>query len=196
MTENTPGEATVSSLAPLPIGPLGSARSVSAGEDAMSGCARELAAAENVLAAARVGIGHWAEHVQARTELLAGIKPKVSAIWKGTRLAGPADLQRYDDDAKVLATLSGVCSAVTATSSELSVCKRRAQVVGDALATGRAAMGDWRSHQAAMAAHKAGDFDAAHAQTLWVAAWTAAPKNINAFKAADARLSTTPPCQT
>jgi hypothetical protein len=45
-----------------------------------------------------------------------------------------------------------------------------------------------------MAAHKAGDFDAAHAQTLWVAAWTKAPANLNAFTAADARLTSTPPC--
>lgn len=38
------------------------------------------------------------------------------------------------------------------------------------------------------------DLAAAHAQMLWVTAWTAAPVNIDAFKAADTRLATTPPC--
>lgn len=166
---------------------------------ALSACARELAAADVVIAAARTGIGHWAEHVQARTDLLAGAKPKaeVSAIWKRTRQAGPADLQRYDAAVAALSGFSGACPAVSAAASQPEVaaaCKRRAQVMAGTLAAARSAMGDWRSHQAAMAAHNAGDFDAAHAQTLWVAAWTTAPTNLNAFRAANARLAATPPC--
>lgn len=166
---------------------------------ALSACVRELAAADAVIAAARIGVGHWAEHVQSRADLLAGNKPKaeVSAIWKRTRQAGPADLQRYEAAVAALARFNGSCSAVSASTSEPEVaeaCKRRAQVVAGTLAAARAAMGDWRSHQAAMAAHKAGDFDAAHAQMMWVAAWTAAPANLEAFKAADARLASTPHC--
>ena len=43
--------------------------------------------------AARVAAGHWREHVQARTDLLAGKNTEATtkAIWKRTRLAGPDD---------------------------------------------------------------------------------------------------------
>jgi hypothetical protein len=174
--------------------PVGS----TAGAGGLSGCVAELAAAEVVLTAARIGVGHWAEHVQSRTDLLAGIKSKadVSATWKRTRQAGPADLQRYDSALAVFARFGGACSAVKASSEPelVKVCKHRAQAVAAVLAVARAAVGDWRSHQAAMAAHKTGDFDAAHAQMMWVAAWTAAPANLDAFRAADARLASTPPC--
>jgi hypothetical protein len=64
-----------------------------------------------------------------------------------------------------------------------------------AASTGRAAAGDWASHLAMMAAHAAGDLDANHAQTMWVAAWTAAPKNLDAFARADAALSKAPSCR-
>lgn len=163
-------------------------------------CAQEIMAADAVVAAARIGIGHWNEHVQARTDLLSGRKPKseTSAIWKRTRLAGPADLERYDDALTAYAATRGACaeagSAASPARDDLVACKKRAELLTRALRAAGDGMGDWRSHQRAMAAHNAGEFDAIHAQELWVAAWTAAPVNIRAFYAADGRLSAAPAC--
>jgi hypothetical protein len=55
-------------------------------------CAAEVAVAEREVSAARVAAGHWREHVQARTALLDGriSQATTKAIWKRTRLAGPA----------------------------------------------------------------------------------------------------------
>jgi hypothetical protein len=85
-------------------------------------------------------------------------KAEVFAIWKRTRQAVPADLQRYAAAVAALSGFSGACSAVSAAAASepevAEACKRRAQVMAGTLAAARAAMGDWRSHQAAMA-HKA-----------------------------------------
>ena len=174
-----------------------------AGTDGVAACAGEVAAADAEVAAARVGIGHWAEHIRARTDLLSGAEPKAvtKAIWKRTREAGPTDLARYQQAVAELARRSGACapaagnaSAGAADPAGLAACRQRLRVLAPAVAAGAASMGDWKAHQEAMAAHKAGEIDAAHAQHLWVAAWTAAPKNINAFRAADAALPTAPTC--
>ncbi|NIK58574.1 hypothetical protein [Kribbella shirazensis] len=162
----------------------------------LEGCVAEVAAADAEVAAARIGIGHWAEHIQARTDLLTGSQPKevTKAIWKRTREAGPADLTRHQQAVAEHARRAGSCAGAPK-STQLTACQQRLRILDKAVATGAAGMGDWRAHQNAMAAHKAGEIDAAHAQTMWEAAWTAAPKNINAFKAADATLRTAPACR-
>jgi hypothetical protein len=166
----------------------------------LAACVAEVAATDAEVDAARVGIGHWIEHIQARTDLLSGAKSEevTKAIWKRTREAGPADLTRYQQAVAEHAQRSGACvraARSSRASSQLSACQLRLRVLNQAVAAGAAGMGDWKAHQDAMAAHKAGEIDSAHAQTMWVAAWTAAPKNINAFKAADAVLRTAPACR-
>jgi hypothetical protein len=165
----------------------------------LAACVAEVAAADAEVGAARVGIGHWIEHIQARTDLLSGAKSEevTKAIWKRTREAGPADLSRYQRAVAEHAQRSGACGRAAKSSSaspQLSACQLRLRVLNQAVAAGAAGMGDWKAHQDAMAAHKAREIDSAHAQTLWVAAWAAAPKNINAFKAADAETRTAPAC--
>lgn len=169
-------------------------------KDGMAACVAELRSADGVTGAAQTGIGHWAEHVRARTDLLSGKKPQAvtSAIWKRTRLAGSADLLRYDRAVGDYTAATGACAATRSgggAQDRLAACKQRALVMGRALAAADGGMTDWRAHQQAMAAHKAGEFDATHAQHLWVAAWTAAPKNIEAFRAASAQLAAAPACR-
>ncbi|MFI7063566.1 hypothetical protein ACIBL3_21455 [Kribbella sp. NPDC050124] len=168
--------------------------------DGVAACVAELGKGDSVISAAQTGIGHWAEHVQSRTDLLAGRQTKdvTSAIWKRTRLAGPGDLERYDRAVAEYKATTRVCAGTKSAGGEqgrLTTCQERAQVMKRALDAAAAGMTDWRSHQQAMAAHKAGEFDAAHAQDLWVAAWTAAPENIQAFRAVSAQLAAAPACR-
>src|SRR4051794_37418348 len=68
------------------------ARNATGGSPAVA-CTAELRTTEAVVAAARTAVGHWREHVQARTDLLSGKNSEeaAKAIWKRTRLAGPGD---------------------------------------------------------------------------------------------------------
>jgi hypothetical protein len=157
-------------------------------------CAAEVAAAEGEVSAARVTAGHWREHVQARTALLDGriSQAKTKAIWKRTRLAGPADLQRLTAATTTQQRLRGGCA--NAPGAAGTACRQRLTVLAAAAAAGQATAHDWQAHLAMMAAHKAGEMDNEHAQTMWVAAWRAAPANLTAFAHADATLARTTPC--
>ncbi len=158
------------------------------------GCAVEVGAAEAELAAARVAVDHWREHVQARTDLLAGRidQATTKAIWKRTRLAGPTDLQHLTAATTAHQAARGGCTNTVGTRG--AACRHRLTALGAAIAAGHAAAHDWQAHLAMMAAHKAGAMDNAHAQTMWVAAWRAAPPHLTAFADADRNLARTPPC--
>jgi len=158
-------------------------------------CSGEIAATEAVVTAARVAAGHWREHVQARTDLLTAKNTEAitKAIWKRTRLAGPADIARLDTATAGQQRVAGGCNGFT--SAAASACKQRLTALNAAAASGRAASGDWAAHLAMMKSHAAGDFGAEHAQHLWVAAWQNAPKNLNAFAQADAALAKAPACR-
>jgi hypothetical protein len=160
-------------------------------------------AAEAVVDAARTGVDHWADHVQARTDLLAGkiTEDEMRAVWKATRLAGPADVVSVDDAAKAYEPQADACAQVEASSvpaepsDAVNQCLERSQAVNVAVTSGRAAVADWAAHLEDMARFKNGEFDAAHAQHLWVAAWSSAPVNIEAFRAADQALARAPDCE-
>ncbi len=158
-------------------------------------CAAEIAAAEEVVKSARIAAGHWQEHVQARTDLLAGknAEETTKAIWKRTRLAGAADLARLAAATTGYDQVLGGCKGLT--SAGASACKLRLTALELAAASGRAAGGDWAAHLAMMRAHAAGDFGAEHAQDLWVTAWENAASNLNAFARADAALANAPACR-
>jgi len=159
-----------------------------------SACGAEVAAAEGQVSATRVAAGHWREHVQARTALLDGriSQATTKAIWKRTRLAGPADIQRLADATTAHQRVSGGCADVSGAAGQ--ACRQRLSALAAAVAAGRAVARDWQAHLAMMAAHKAGGMDDQQAQTMWVAAWRAAPANLAAFAHADATLTRTAPC--
>lgn len=167
---------------------------VGAAATAAQACTAEVAAAQRVVDAARIAAGHWREHVQARTDLLSGKNSTeaTKAIWKRTRLAGPADLARLSAAASAQQPTRGACTAIRGAAG--TACRQRVAVLGTAAQAGRAASLDWQRHLEMMAAHKAGEFGNEHAQDLWVSAWRTAPANLNAFARADATLRRTGGC--
>lgn len=171
------------------------ASTAAAGTDAVRACSSEITSTEALVGAARTAATHWREHVQARTDLMAGKNTEATtkAIWKRTRLAGPADEASLSAATTAQLKTQGGCTKLVGAAAP--ACQQRMAALNAAASTGRAAAGDWASHLAMMAAHAAGDFGADHAQHLWVAAWTAAPKNLEAFARADAALSKAPSCK-
>ena len=157
-------------------------------------CAAEVAAAQREVSAARVAAGHWREHVQARTALLAGRidQATTKAIWKRTRLAGPADIQRLAAATATHQRVRGGCAKAPGAAG--TACRQRLTALAAAAAAGQATARNWQAHLAMMATHKAGEMDDQPAQTMWVAAWRAAPANLTAFAHADASLARTTPC--
>jgi hypothetical protein len=163
--------------------------------DPAAACADEIAAAEEVVKSVRVAAGHWQEHVQARTDLLTGKNTEATtkAIWKRTRLAGPADIAALEAATVEYKKVVGGCNGLD--TAEASACKQRLSALNAAATDGRAVSGDWAAHLAMMKAHAAGDFGAEHAQDMWVSAWQGAAKNLNAFVRADAVLAKAPACR-
>jgi hypothetical protein len=161
---------------------------------AAAACSAHIRTTEAVLAAARTAAGHWHEHVQARTDLLSGKNSVATtkAIWKRTRLAGPADIAKLKTATDAQVADNGGCAKLSRTAA--AGCRQRLTALDWAAAANRAAAADWANHLAMMAAHAAGDFGREHAQDMWVAAWSGAAKNLNAAARADAALAKTSPC--
>ncbi|WP_053205817.1 hypothetical protein [Jiangella muralis] len=181
----------------------GSFEAAQTGRDTVRACVERLAAGDAYVASAGVGIGHWGEHVQARTDMLAGTiaQEDMKAIWKRTRLSGPEDvaqataaLEAYDalpgcDD---LGALEGALPDVA---GQAAACLEREAAITTAVAASTAGLQDWANHLNAMASHADGEMTAAAAQDLWVASWEAAPVNIGAYDDAHALLAAAPACE-
>ncbi|MGH3368075.1 MAG: hypothetical protein ACRDOY_12820 [Nocardioidaceae bacterium] len=164
----------------------------------LKACVTEVQAADHVVDTARRGIGHWSAHVQAQSDLISGdnTSAQTDAIWKRTRLAGPADQKAYDAAVADYEAVDGrgTCDEVAATSANAADCAERMQALGPALGAGRGGMADWAAHLEAMADHAAGEFGGAHAQQMWEDTYRAAPENINEFQRADGALGKAPAC--
>jgi hypothetical protein len=132
--------------------------------------------------------------VQARTDLLSGKNSVATteAIWKRTRLAGPADIAKLKTATDAQVAANGGCAKLSGTAAV--GCRQRLRALHWAAAANRAAAADWANHLAMMAAHAAGAFGRQHAQDMWVAAWSGAARNLNSAARADAALAKTPPC--
>ncbi|WP_157987947.1 hypothetical protein [Jiangella endophytica] len=181
----------------------GSFEIAQAARDAISACAGRLAAGDAYVESAGVGIGHWGEHVQARTDLLNGAvgQEEMRAIWKRTRLSGPDDvaqataaLDAYDalPGCADLASVEGTPANVA---EQAAACLERETAMTTAVAASTAGLQDWANHLNAMASHADGEMTAAAAQDLWVASWEAAPVNIAAYDDARALLVAAPACE-
>ncbi len=142
---------------------------------------------------ARLGVSHWAIHVQAQRDNLDGkiTVEEMKARFKKTRLKGPDDLKRYDDALSAYKELKGSCEKVkgadTAVAAALAKCEKRSKAQPAVLKATAAGMKDWKAHQKLMqlnALHKAGT--PSEAQSSWLKQFYAAPKNIKAFKKATA----------
>ena len=160
------------------------------GAKALKACQRRVRAADDVMAAAKIGVAHWTTHVQAQTDANARkiSAAQMSALFKKTRLAGPADHQRYEDALSEYKDLKGSCAAVDGApanvASKLSKCAERAKAQKPLMAAGADGMADWKSHVAAM--QRNAETHVRNAQGVWLAAWRAAPPHIKAYKKAAA----------
>lgn len=181
----------------------GSFEIAQAARDAVSACAARLTAGDAFVERAGIGIGHWAEHVQARTDMLAGTigQEDMRAIWKRTRLAGPDDVAQATaalEAYEAMPACTGpdpVESAPSTITEQAAACQERETAMTAAVAASAAGLQDWANHLNAMAGHADGDMTAAAAQDLWVAAWEAAPVNIGAYDDARAALAAAPACE-
>jgi hypothetical protein len=171
-------------------------------QGALSGCAAHLAAGEAVVAAARVGVAHWATHVQARTDMLSGAitAEQMKALWKRTRLAGPTDLRRFSAalagyDSSGQQCSNGALQAVaTEHAEDVEDCLARFAATTEAVQAADLAIGDWEHHLDMMAEFAEGGMTAEQAQEMWVRAWRTAPTNIDAYEAGRSAVAQAPAC--
>ncbi|MBB5791981.1 hypothetical protein [Jiangella mangrovi] len=179
----------------------GSFELAQAARDSVSACATRLAAGDAYVEKAGVGIGHWGEHVQARTDMLNGTvgQEEMRAIWKRTRLAGPDDVAQATaalEEYQALPTCEELAAADLPENiaEQAAACVERETAVTAAVDAATAGLQDWANHLNNMAAHADGEMTAQHAQDLWVASWEAAPVNIGAYNDARAQLAAAPAC--
>jgi hypothetical protein len=139
----------------------------------------------------KTGVLHWAEHIRAQKDNLAGkaTVEDMKARFKKTRLKGPGDLNRYNRALSTYVDLKGSCGKVaganSAVAASLKKCNQRARAQRPVLEATAAGMKDWKAHQKFMqrnAQHEAGS--PSEAQATWLKQYYAAPKNISAFKKA------------
>jgi hypothetical protein len=166
-----------------------------ASKNALKACQAKVSAADDVLRQGKIGVEHWATHVQAQKDNLAGkiTVDQMKARFKKTRLKGPGDLKRYDDALSAYQDQKGSCEKVKGADSvvaaALAKCEKRSKAQPPLLQATAAGMKDWKAHQKLMQAnalHKAGT--PSEAQAAWLKQYYAAPKNINAFKKATANF--------
>jgi hypothetical protein len=172
--------------------PSPSVAPASAAKEALAACQAKVRAADDVIKAGKTGVEHWAEHIQAQKDRVDGkvTEEEMKARFKATRLAGPEDLKRYNDAKAAYEDLEGsscaeVEGADTEVAAALADCSERSQAQKPLMAATAAGMKDWKNHLAFMqrnAVHQAGT--PKEAAATWWQQYTAAPKNINAFKEA------------
>lgn len=134
---STPATATpASSSAPSSTAPA------SADPAALTRCRDSVRAAENAVAAARTGVRNWNTHVQTRTELLSGRVSKAVATktFKRTRLAGAAEIEKFDASYASYAKTRGDCEE--AGRALPPACATRASTADTAARRADDAMGD------------------------------------------------------
>jgi hypothetical protein len=162
-----------------------------AAQEALGACQQRVQAADEVIKQGTTGVQHWAIHIQAQKDNLAGkiTVEQMKAKFKKTRLKGPADLDRYNDALSAYKDLEGSCGKVkgadSAVAATLANCEKRSKAQPAMLQAVAAGMKDWKNHQKLMqlnALHKAGT--PWEAQASWLKQYAAAPKNISAFKKA------------
>ena len=112
---------------------------------------------------------------------------KRQAIFKATRLQGPADQKRYAEAQRAYeevrdASCGKVKGADAKVADTLATCRERADAQGPLMAAAAKPMGDWKSHLADMQRSRQVHVD--NAQQVWLEAYKAAPPNINAYEQA------------
>jgi hypothetical protein len=121
----------------------------------------------------------------------------MDAMWKRTRLAGPADQRRFHaalDSYHPTSACTELRNLPKVDKSSASHCATRYAAASEAIDAAKAAMADWKSHLDNMAAFAAGKMTPAEAQTRWVEAWRNAPPHIDDYERARRALDKAPAC--
>ena len=186
---NAPSTPSVSTPSPSAATPSGQPDDPAA-RRALRACQAKIRAADEVLTAAKTGMEHWSEHVQAQTDANAGkiTVGEMDKIFDRTMKAGDEDEKRYSSAVKSYEEQDGSCRKVPGASAtiteQLARCAGRGTAQEPVLAAARDGMGDWIKHLGDMRRSDQGKIH--NPQQKWLATWRAAPKNIDAYdKAAD-----------
>lgn len=166
--------------------PTASSASTIRSSKALTACQAKVHAVDRVLDQARTGVSHWSEHVQAQSDANASkiTIAKMDAVFKRTRLAGPADQKRYAAALAASTSINGSCAPVAGSSARtalaLQKCSQRQHDQQLLLPTAAAAMQDWKNHLAAMQSSQAGHVK--DPQGVWIMAWHDAPPHIEKYQ--------------
>ncbi|MBA3527967.1 MAG: hypothetical protein H0T91_01370 [Propionibacteriaceae bacterium] len=161
-------------------------------EQLLDACRAKVEAADKTLAAAKVGIGHWSEHVQAQTDFNTGKidADRLAKIFKRTRNAGPSDVRKYNKAVKAYNTLPDsrdvLAAAPAKLSSAMARCDERSRAQDPVLSAAEDGMHDWAKHLSDMRRSDSGQVH--DARGIWIRTWSAAPPHIRAFDRAVARF--------
>ncbi len=158
------------------------------GVKALQRCRKRVAAGDRVLAAAKDGMRHWAEHVQAQTDADAGkiTVAEMNATFRRTRLDGPDDAEEYDRATRALQHQKGSCATPDGvsgkTAKRLEACAERRRAQLPVLAAAKEGMADWKAHLQDMRRSARGQVS--RPDLTWVRTWKAAPPHIKAYERA------------
>lgn len=189
-SDSPSGSTTSASPSPAPAGV----------PTALRRCSADIVVAEDVLDAGKPGMAHWQEHVEAQSEYVAGraTAEQTAALWKRSRLAGPADVERFREPSARFSRTTDACAGLSSVPApyddEARDCVARERAAASAAGAMQAVMRDWTAHQRHMAEFRSGDLAAVQAQELWIEAWRRAPVALRAMSAAQPALDRAPRC--
>jgi hypothetical protein len=149
------------------------------------------------MAAGKVGMRNWADHVQAQTDANSGEISigKLEDIFRRTQQAGDDDEKRYSRAVKAYhdrgdGSCRTVAGAPARIGKQLARCADRERAQQPVLVAAEDGMADWTKHLAVM--RRSEDGKVHNAQQKWLETWRAAPRNINAYEKAAGRFSARP----
>ena len=194
---SSPDVATPTATSPTPsprTTPSPSKRSAkpkdAAATAALRACRAKVKAGDEMLTAAKTGMRHWSEHVQAQTDALSGeiTVDEMEDIFNRTMKAGDEDEKRFDSAVKSYEDRDGSCRDVSGApatiTKQLAACGKRAEAQQPVIAAAKDGMEDWIEHLGEMRLSEQGKIH--NPQQKWLKTWRSAPKNIDAYeKAAD-----------
>jgi hypothetical protein len=148
------------------------------------------------------GVDHLHHHVEAMQDNWAGkiSVDQMKAMWKETRLAGPADIAAYKRATAAVHKAGKPCAALSSGRLPASVrkegtsCRERSSSLAKAAAAGEPAMDEWSYHLTQMALFKSGAFSSATANQRWLEVYDATPPLVRHFDNAMSSLARAPAC--
>jgi hypothetical protein len=189
----TPGASTTPASTTAGVATPSGQPDDSAAVAALKACRAKIEAGDQVLAAARTGMQHWSDHIQAQTDANAGkiTTEEMEDIFDRTMKAGDEDEKQYRAAAKKHADQDGSCNKISGAPAEvterLARCAERGRAQEPVLDAADDGMADWIRHLGEMRRSEQGKIH--NPQQRWLATWRAAPKNINTYNEAADKFS-------